>query len=106
MKIIRCTLAAGAITVLLTIALLLFRPPEGNGYMSGQGAFILELVGFGIFFFCISWFPSMFVGFFISRKSMTEPQKSAHLTVTVISAVVFLGMVSFVTNMIWRHPPP
>jgi hypothetical protein len=103
MMIIRCTLATVAVTVLLTVAVLILRPPEGNGIVSGEGAFFIESVGFGIFIFCICWFPVMVIGRIIGRKSMTELQKDAHLDVTGIAAVVFVAMIIFVWNVVPHH---
>jgi ABC-type transport system involved in multi-copper enzyme maturation permease subunit len=103
MMTIRYTLAAIAVTVLLTVAVLILRPPEGSSYMSGQGAFILESVGFGIFFFSMCWLPTMIIGRIIGRKSLTESQKDAHLGVTEIAAVVFIAMIIFVWNAIPHH---
>jgi hypothetical protein len=103
MMTIRCTLAATAVTVLLTVVALILWPPEGNGYISGQGAFIIEVVGFGIFLFSMCWLPIMIIGRIIGRKSLTEAQKDAHLDITGIAAVVFIAMIIFVWTAIPHH---
>ena len=103
MQTIRCILIAGAATVLAVLAILMIRPPEGNGFISESGALIFTVVGSFIFVFPVFWFPSMLIGCFVGRKILSDSQRSLHVAFTVISAIVFVSMICFVVSLRKYH---
>ena len=97
---IPCTLFAVVASVLLTLILLVIRPPEGNGWISQGGAEIFGAVGLLAFFFPVCWIPSLVIGFLLERKTFTKSQRHTHYFVMAILALVFVVVVTFIIGII------
>jgi hypothetical protein len=103
MQIMRYTFYAAVSAVLLSVVMFSLRPPEGNGWISQGGAKNIMAISLFIFFFSACWFPSMIIGLMAGRKHLTEAQKGAHIFVTIISAIVFFGMIYLIGFIISHH---
>src|SRR5690242_3593291 len=103
MLLVRCTLITGVLAAFLSLAALVVRLPEGNGFVSQDGATIFTLLGVFIFAFGMLWFPSLTIGYFVKRKGLSKRQKIIYTTVILISAIVFFNIVSFIGHTI-LHP--
>ena len=104
MQIINCTVIAGVLASVFSLVALSFRPPEGNGFISQQGAAIFASVGIFILFLILLWFPCLAIGYWVKGKSLSKAQKRIHLVFTWIAAIIFFVTLLCAGKIISHHP--
>ena len=103
MQIVICTFIAGVLAGFTSLLALAIRPQEGNGYISQGGATIFVFAGVFLFAFAVSWFPSLTIGYFVMRNSLSKQQKGIHIAITSLSAILCFATVSSVVRVILHH---
>lgn len=104
MQPINCTVIAGVLAGIFSLVALSFSPPEGNGFISQQGAGIFASVGIFIFFFILLWFPCLAIYYWVKGKSLSNAQRRIHLVFTWIAAIIFFVTLLCVGKIISHHP--
>jgi hypothetical protein len=103
MQIMICTFIAAVLAGFASLLALAMRQQEGNGYISQVGATIFVFAGVFLFAFAVSWFPSLTIGYFVMRNSLSKRQKGIHILITSLSAILFFATVSSVGRVILHH---